>query len=388
MNTNPSPPHGGFNNGRLTGVIAPGASSSAAAAAAATTRNNYNVIGQPTTNVSGIVDNVSNSYCYTNRKRGRDDKFSSNRLGLGDELLPSTKQQHTQNSGNYISAGEPQQQNSSYAPLINNNGGGIPQSYSLLQQQQQQQQQSQLDQYNFSDDDSFNDNDFADIDRNITTHNTSKLSTGDEFYNLDIDGEFGNDEEVTAFLAASEARSRVPAVGVDDNFSDDDSYTSGDLAEKDLSLRQKLGMLLFKCIMDKRLGELDAVNGDNVMSVVIGGERIAGPKLLFLDGIFEHVMKHDDLISSLMSDCKVCIGLLQNIRDECESASSEMCLLESVTRALTILGDISPSYDSYPGECVGGMERGVKMEALNGCKYHIYMFGCIMYFYLYSNIYI
>ena len=123
--------------------------------------------------------------------------------------------------------------------------------------------------------------------------------------------------------------------------------------------------------MDEKLGKLDVVNGNNVMSVVIGGERIAGPKLLFLDGIFEHVMKHDDLISSLMSDCKVCIGILQNIRDECESAFSDeqMCLLRSVTRALTILGDISPSYDSYPGECVGGMERGVKMEALNGCKY-------------------
>ena len=377
MNTHPHhPPLGGFNNnGRLTGATAPGANSSAAAAT--TSRNNFSVIGQSTTNVSGIVDNVSNPYHYTNRKRDRDNNFSSNHLGRGDGLLPSTKQQHTQNSGNYISAGEPQQQNSSYAPLINNNGGGnTTLSYN------HQQQQSQLDQYNFSYDDSFNDIDFADIDRNIATHDTSKLSTVDEFYNSDIDGEFGNDEEVTAFLAASEAKSRVPAVGVDDNFSDDESYTSGDFAgfaahdkpievgKEDLSHTQQLGLLLFRSIMDEKLGKLDAVNG-NTLSIVIGEERIAGPKLLFLDGIFEHVMKHDDLISSLMSGCDVCIGLLQNIRDECESAFSDdqMCLLRSVTRALTILGDISPSYDLYPGECVGGMERGVKMGALNGCKY-------------------
>jgi len=377
MNIKPSPPQRGLdNNGRLTGVTAPGASSSSAAAAS--TRNNFSVIGQPTANVSGIVNNVSNPYYHnTNRKRDRVDNISSNRLGLGDELLPSTKRQHTKNSGNnIISAGEPQQQNSSYD---NNGGDGIPPlSYSL-----QQQQQSQSDQYNFSDD----------KDMGAAHDNTSKLSSSDEFYNSDIDGEFGNNDEVTAFLAAAEAKSRASVVDssasaaaeAEDgsvNFSDDHSFDDNDLAAfaahdkpievegEDLSHTQQLGLLLFKGIMDKKLGKLDAVNG-NTLSIVIGEERVVGPKLLFFDGIFEHVMKHDNLISSLMSGCNVCIGLLQNIRDECESAFSneQMCLLRSVTHALTILGDISPSYDSYPGECVGGMERGVKMEALNGCKY-------------------
>jgi len=107
---------------------------------------------------------------------------------------------------------------------------------------------------------------------------------------------------------------------------------------------QHVGKLLLDIFLAKGIGEIVDNDVAWAIDIVIRDERIIGTSYVsFLEKIFEVVMEDDDLISILLGNCELVIGIFQQIYD-CQDKDIDDYgvhrLLKYVTNALVTLGKL------------------------------------------------